>query len=136
MELGINNGSEIVRKEGDEIFFENNCGEGKLYPGGPIYNLRGKQVPGSIRWNEKDEMTSGIPTKVLAKIDHLKLFPRSNNCKPILFVDDHGNRFGLDFLNISIIPLMNAPCVLVYHMVQHCGRWVTANNKISHITFR
>ena len=42
VELGINNSAEIVGEEGDENFLDNNCGEGKLYPGGPTCDFRGK----------------------------------------------------------------------------------------------
>ena len=49
-------------------------------------------------------MISGILTEALAQMDHLELFPRSNNCKPMLLVDGYGSRFGLEFLKYANDP--------------------------------
>ena len=80
------------------MVFLNNCGEGKLYPGGPTCDFRGKKVPCFIRWNEKGGMTSDILTEALKRMDHLELFFRTNNCKQMLLVDGYGSRFGLNLL--------------------------------------
>ena len=98
VELGINNDATMVGKEGDEDFFENNCGKDKLFPGGPTCEVRGKTVPCFIRWNEKGGMTSTIFKEALEQLDFLEVFPRANGMKPVLLVDGHGSRFGLDFL--------------------------------------
>ena len=65
VEKGINNDAETIGGEGDENFFENNCGEGKLFPGGPTCTFRNKLVPCFIRWNEKGGMTSTILKEAL-----------------------------------------------------------------------
>ena len=98
VEMGINNEATMVGKEGDEDFFENNCGKDKLFPGGPTCEVRGKTVPCFIRWNEKGGMTSTIFKEALEALDHLEVFPRANGMKPVLLVDGHNSRFGLDFL--------------------------------------
>ena len=36
--------------------------------------------------------------EALEALDHLEVFPRANGKKPVLLVDGHGSRFGLDFL--------------------------------------
>jgi len=69
VELRINNDATMVGKEGDEDFFENNCGKDKLFPGGPTCEVRGKTVPCFIRWNEKGGMTSTIFKEALEQLD-------------------------------------------------------------------
>ena len=97
-EMGINSSAEMIGKEGDADFFENNSGHGKLYPGGPTCTVRGIEVPCFIRWSEKGSITSAILKEALAELDHLGVLPRVNGVKPFLLVDGHGSRFELEFL--------------------------------------
>jgi len=97
VKMVINNSAQLVGNVGDEIF-KNNGGEDKLYPAGSTCNFRGKTVLCFIRWNEKGGITSLIFTKALKQMDHLGLFPRTDTCKPMILVDDHDSRFGLDCL--------------------------------------
>ena len=51
---------EMVGRHGDVHFYENNCGNGKLFPGRPTYTVRGIEVSCFIRWSKKGYITSTI----------------------------------------------------------------------------
>ena len=51
VEIGVDFTKTIIRNIEDPIFFENNFGEGKPFPGGPTCLFRGKEVPCSARWS-------------------------------------------------------------------------------------
>ena len=78
IETGIDVTKQIVGDVDDPKFFENNFGEGKSFPGGPIYTFRGKKVPFFVRWSEKGNIKSNMLTEILREMDARELFDRSN----------------------------------------------------------
>ena len=109
--LSVETGIDItVEPEGDtkeKNFFFNNCGTGKYFPGPPKCEVNGVTVPALIRWNESATITSEILVDMLATIDVLKVFPRTNNVKPYLLIDGHQSRLGLPFLQYINTPADN-----------------------------
>jgi len=97
-EMGIDQFKEMVGKHGGIDFLKNNCGKGKLCPGGPMCVVWGIEIPYFVRWNEKGGMSSTILKEVLETLDHLKIFPRVEGLTPVFLVDGHGSRFGIPFL--------------------------------------
>ena len=49
----------------DMNFFFKNNGPGKYFPGGPVCEYRGKNIPTMIRWNESATVTSEILVDML-----------------------------------------------------------------------
>ena len=73
-------------------------------------------------------MTSTIFKEALEQLDHLGIFPRVNGMKPVLLVDGHGSRFGLDFWSISMTLLIYGLCASVFRMELLCGRLAIVRN--------
>eukprot|EP00555_Chaetoceros_dichaeta_P001359 CAMPEP_0198279516 /NCGR_PEP_ID=MMETSP1447-20131203/66971_1 /TAXON_ID=420782 /ORGANISM="Chaetoceros dichaeta, Strain CCMP1751" /LENGTH=100 /DNA_ID=CAMNT_0043974705 /DNA_START=1137 /DNA_END=1435 /DNA_ORIENTATION=- len=86
IEMGIDQFKDMVGKHSDEHFFENNCGKGKLCPGGSTCVVKGVEMPCFIRWIKKGGITSTMLKEALGTFDHLNIFLKEN----ILFVDGHG----------------------------------------------
>ena len=110
--LDVEKGVDItVQPEGDsnEVgFFFNNCGKGKYFPGAPVCNFRGKEIPAMIRWNESATITSEILVDMLKTLDRLDVFPRRRNSpKPFLLLDGHQSRLEMPFMRYINTPKDN-----------------------------
>ena len=60
----------MVGEYGDVNFYENNCGKGGLFPGGPTCTVKGVEVPCFVRWSKKGGITSTILKEALETLDH------------------------------------------------------------------
>ena len=98
VETGIDISAEPHGTPDDTDFFDNNFGPGKLYPGGPTCNFKGKEIPCMVRWSPKGGITSVILAEALAHIDSYCVFERINGRTPFLLLDGHNSRFELPFL--------------------------------------
>ena len=87
-------------------FFEENYGPGNLFPGGPVCEFEGKEIPTMIRYTEKGSITGEILKDILLTLDHHKVFDtyRENGATPFLLVDGHQSRFSLPFLEYITHP--------------------------------
>ena len=76
-----------------DFFFNNNNGDGKYFPGGPVCKYYGgKNVPTLIRWNELATITSDILVDTLKTLEFLDVIPRDGNKRPFLLIDGHKSR--------------------------------------------
>ena len=98
VETGIDATKPITGDVTDKNFIENNFGKGKLFPGGPSCEFRGKTIPCMVRWSPKGGITSEILADALAHLDAYDLFDRENGKSPFLLLDGHNSRFQLPFL--------------------------------------
>ena len=87
----------------DTVFDDilNNIGEGKVFPGGPTCDFRGKNIPTMVRYNEGGGITASILTDIFKTLDVLEVFYdiRQKGMKPFVLLDGHQTRFDLNFLN-------------------------------------
>jgi len=90
----------------EEDYFNKNSGPGKLYPGGPICTFKGVEVPYMCRWKPKGSIDGSILLDIFKTLDILKVFntERERGIKPMVLVDAHGSRFGLQFLEYINTP--------------------------------
>ena len=98
VETGADFTKSIIGDVEDPMFFENNFGEGKPFPGGPTCVFRGKKVPCFVRWSEKGGITSTILTDILREMDARKLFDRTDGRLPFVLLDGHGSRTECEFI--------------------------------------
>eukprot|EP00957_Ditylum_brightwellii_P098401 7497117-Ditylum_brightwellii.AAC.1 len=98
VETGIDATKPITGNVTDKDFIENNFRKGKLFPGGPSCQFRGKTIPCLVRWSPKGGITSEILADALAYLDAYDLFDRENGKSPFLLLDGHNSRFQLPFL--------------------------------------
>jgi hypothetical protein len=88
-----------IGEKHDPEYFEANSGPGKLLPGGPKCEFRGKTIPCQCYAAPSGSITSEILKNCLQKLDELKLFPRvPGGPNPFLLLDGHGSRFELPFM--------------------------------------
>ena len=73
-------------------FFQDNYDPGKLFPGSPVCNFEGKNIPTMIRYSEKGSITNTILTDILHTIDTLSIYKeyRENGAIPFLLVERKG----------------------------------------------
>ena len=98
VETGIDPTAKIVGNLTNDDFFDKNFGPGKLYPGGPTCNFKGKEIPCMVRWSPKGSITSPILAEALAHIDSFNVMSRRNGLYPFLLLDGHNSHFELRFL--------------------------------------
>ena len=78
---------------------EENMGEGKALPGLPVYNFRGKLIPGLICMSPKGSISSEILNEALKYLDHISVFGRrQDGPTPFGLFDGNGSRLPLPFL--------------------------------------
>ena len=82
----------------DDSMIGNSGGLGKPFPMGPVCNLNGIKVPTFCCASENGSITGDLLVKMLAAIDKLGVFDRSDGVPPFLLLDGHGSRFDLKFL--------------------------------------
>ena len=83
----------------NEDDFNLNTGKGKRYPQGPVCVLNGKHVPTLCCCSESGSITAELLVKMLAQMDSLELFDRSDGINPFLILDgQHGSQFDCSFL--------------------------------------
>jgi hypothetical protein len=58
---------------------------------GPVCNLNGTEVPNFCCASENGSITGDLPATMLAAIDKLDVFDRSNGVLPFFLLDDHGS---------------------------------------------
>ena len=76
-----------------------NSRTGKYFPDGPVYHVKGKEIPPLVRWSESGSITSEILADALKTLDTLEVYPRTDSHpKPFLLVDGHQSRLQLPFL--------------------------------------
>ena len=68
VEMGINNGANMIGSDGNEEFFKKNSGPGKIYSELPTCTVRGTKVPCFICWSPNGSIMFKIPKKVLEDI--------------------------------------------------------------------
>ena len=86
--------------EDNTEFFKDNYGAGKLFPGGPVCEFEGVEIPTMVRYSEKGSISGDILKDILLTLDTLDAFKtyRENGAVPFLLVDGHQSRFSLPFL--------------------------------------
>ena len=74
-------------------FFLNNYGNGNLFPGGPVCNYKGVEVPLLIAFSEGGGINGQILTDIFRHLDELKVYDndRANGFVPFVLLD--GFRF-------------------------------------------
>ena len=84
----------------DTGYFITNYGPGKLFPGGPICNYKGKDVPAFITFSEGGGIDGSILTEIFRRLDNLKIYDddRAKGLIPFVLLDSHQSRFDLEFL--------------------------------------
>ena len=86
---------------GDEAeFFQNNFGEGNLFPGGPSCYYKGINVPAFVTFTEGGGINGEILTKIFQRLDRLHVYDedRKKGQIPFVLLDGHQSRFDLGFL--------------------------------------
>ena len=65
-------------------FLEENIGEGKLFPGAPICNYKGIEVPAYVTFSESGGMDASILTGIFNRLDDLGIYKvdRQNGLEP------------------------------------------------------
>jgi hypothetical protein len=85
----------------DDIqLFNDNYGEGKLFPGGPTCMYKGKEIPCMVRYSTSGGITPEILTDIVRTMDELGVFEkeREEGIRPFLLLDGHQSRFSIPFL--------------------------------------
>ena len=99
-ECGMDIFAEKIGEMSDEIFFENNQGQGKRFPGGPTCVFQGKDIPCLVRFTQSGSITSEVLVDILATLDKLDVMNRvGGERRPFLLLDGHGSRLELPFLS-------------------------------------
>lgn len=81
-------------------YFQNNRGEGNLFPEGPVCNYKGKDIPCFVAFSEGGGMDGHILTNIFRHLDELEVFKedREQGYTPFVLLDGHQSRFELEFL--------------------------------------
>ena len=77
--LGIDQRKEYKDGETQYEIFENNFGVDKAMTGGPKCTVNGKNVPCFVGYSPKASITSQLLVQILAQLDTLNIFDRSEN---------------------------------------------------------
>ena len=78
---------------------EDQTGPGKVFPGAPWCEFRGKKIPAVVGMSEKGCITSAILVAALDKLDELGIYPRvSGGPIPFILLDAHDSRLQVTFL--------------------------------------
>ena len=101
VESSLDLSAPIFRSPSDPDYFENNSRRGKRFPGGPTCEFKWKKIPRLCRWSKKGSIMVEILQDVLASLDHMEVFVRSNGSKPFLLLD--GNRSRLEYTFLQYI---------------------------------
>ncbi len=73
-----------------------NSRTGKYFPDGPVYHVKGKEIPPLVQLNKSGSITSEILADVLKSLNALKVYRRTDgHPKPFLQVDGHLSRLQL-----------------------------------------
>ena len=113
METGVdtslfrNPGDLDLESELDDLhFFNENYGDGKLFPGGPTCLFKGKEIPCMVRYSTGGGITPEILTDILRTLDKLGVFEkeREEGIRPFLLLDGHQSRFSVTFLEYITDP--------------------------------
>ena len=75
-----------------------NCVPGKVFPGGPTYMFREKEVPALIICTPKSSITSEILKKAFKRLDNLNMYPRTASLTPMVLFDAHDSQLQVPFL--------------------------------------
>ena len=106
--LSVETGIDIsIKPDGDPndmTFFFENSGEGKFFPGAPVYQFHGKTIPALIWWNESAILISNILVDVLKILDCLDVVKRVSKKHPFLLIDGHKSRIKMPFLQYFNTP--------------------------------
>ncbi|KAI2504990.1 hypothetical protein MHU86_9433 [Fragilaria crotonensis] len=94
--LGFDASAPWIGEDTDRI--GNSGGLGKPFPMGPVCNSNGIEVPTFCCASESGSITGDLLVKMLAAIDKLGVFNRSDGVPPFLLLNGHGSRFDLTFL--------------------------------------
>ena len=84
--------------DADEMTVNDCFGEDNAFPGGPVCEFQGKELPTLCQWSEGGGITPQILTNILKRIDDSDVLDRSDGVKPFLLVDAHQSRLSLEFL--------------------------------------
>ena len=78
---------------------EDQVGEGKCFPGAPVCEYRGKQIPAIVGMSKKGSMTSEILAAATDKLDELEVFERiPGGPIPTILLDAHDTRLQVPAL--------------------------------------
>ncbi len=84
---------------GDQKNVKGNAGGlGKPFPMGPTCNVNEVEIPTFCCASENGSITADLLVAMLASIDKLGVFDRTDGVAPFLLLDGHGSRFDLKFL--------------------------------------
>ena len=94
--------ADIDNLDDDELidFLATHHGQNKLFPGGPVCNFKGKEVPSYVTFSEGGGINSDILTEIFRRLDEIGIYDddRENGLIPFVLLDGHHSRFGLQFL--------------------------------------
>ena len=101
MEMGVDMFVDAVGEVSDKMFYKNNMGKGKLFPGGPTCVFRGVEVPCFCRYSSNGSINTTILKEILETLDVKNIYTneRAKGKTPFILLDGHGSRFGHDFLS-------------------------------------
>ena len=78
---------------------EQNMGEGKPFPGGPVCDFNGKRIPSFVTSSESGGITAEILVEILQHLDKHGVSNRTaGEPPPCLILDGHGSRLSVPFL--------------------------------------
>ena len=76
-----------------------NMGPGKVFPGGPVCEYKGKRIPAFVTSSESGGISGVILVEVLKHLDKYGATERKfGDPPPCLLVDGHGSRLSIPFL--------------------------------------
>ena len=111
-ETGLDLAAEIIVDTEDEDFFEVNAGKSKDFPGGPVCEFMGKDVPCFCQRSKKGSVNADILRTILVILGTLEVYNYTKGCIPCVLMDGNGSRFGLTFLDYIYNPL-HKWCVMI-----------------------
>jgi hypothetical protein len=97
--FGIDLTKNILTGKTDAHMFEMNSNDGQAMSGGPTCIFNGKTVPCFVCASPKASISSQLLADMLAFMDSLNLFDRSDGIRPFLLLDGHHSRFEIPFLD-------------------------------------
>ena len=124
--LGLDPTAEWI---GDDDNLEENAGRGKRYPMEPTCVYNGVTVPSFCCCSENGSITAELLVAMLATIDRLGVFDRSDGVPPFLLLDGHGSRFDLTFLEYINNPATKWNVCIGCRMAPAIGKLATAQNR-------